>query len=210
MTDEFVVTHDHLADNIIEIYRKHAHEWAAARGSGPGVEQAWLERFAELLPHGASVLDIGCGFGAPIAKYFIENGFDVTGIDASPAMIAMCRERYPERQWIEADMRSLSLGKAFHGLLAWDSLFHLKHDDQRRMFAIFAEHAAPEALLMFTSGTVHGEAIGTLEGEPLYHASLATTEYRQLLNLYGFSVVSHVTDDPTCGGHTIWLAKRDT
>jgi hypothetical protein len=60
---------------------------------------------------------------------------------------------------------------------------------------------------MFTSGPSHGEAIGTLEGEPLYHASLDPAEYRELLDTHGFDVVRHVAEDPECGGHTVWLAR---
>src|SRR5215470_19835917 len=90
-------------------------------------------------------------------------------------------------------------------VLAWDSFFHLRQDDQRAMFAIFRRHAAPKAALMFTSGPQHGEAIGTYQGEPLYHASLAPDEYRALLDERGFEVVAHVAEDPGCGGRTIWL-----
>lgn len=60
---------------------------------------------------------------------------------------------------------------------------------------------------MFTSGPAHGEAIGTFEGEALYHGSLAPEEYRTLLAENGFAVVDHVVEDPSCGGHTIWLAQ---
>ena len=61
---------------------------------------------------------------------------------------------------------------------------------------------------MFTSGPSFGEAIGTFEGEPLYHGSLDPAEYRALLDEQGFDVVAHVADDPGCGGHTIWLAQQ--
>ena len=105
-------------------------------------------------------------------------------------------------------MRSLSLGRKFDGLIAWDSFFHLTADDQRAMFAIFRDHAASGAALMFTSGPAHGEAIGEFEGEPLYHASLDADEYRALLAAHGFRVVRHVADDPACNGHTVWLARR--
>jgi hypothetical protein len=104
-------------------------------------------------------------------------------------------------------MRTLALGRKFHGLLAWDSFFHLSHDDQRRMFPIFKRHAAPGTALMFTSATSHGVAIGSYHGEPLYHASLAAQEYESLLETNGFRVVSHFVEDPDCGGHTIWLAQ---
>ena len=105
------------------------------------------------------------------------------------------------------NMRSLSLARHFNGLLAWDSFFHLGHDDQRRMFPIFRQHAAPRAALMFTSGPAHGEAIGNYQGEPLYHASLDPDEYRALLSANGFEVVAYVAEDPDCGRHTVWLAQ---
>jgi hypothetical protein len=61
---------------------------------------------------------------------------------------------------------------------------------------------------MFTSGPSQGEAVGSFEGEPLYHGSLAPEEYRALLAEHGFSVVAHVVEDASCGGHTIWLARK--
>jgi hypothetical protein len=105
------------------------------------------------------------------------------------------------------DMRLLSLAQRFHGLLAWNSFFHLCPEDQRKMFPIFRSHAATKAALMFTSGPSHGEVIGTYQGEPLYHGSLDEDEYRLLLDQNGLDVVSHVAQDPTCGGSTIWLAQ---
>ena len=59
---------------------------------------------------------------------------------------------------------------------------------------------------MFTSGPTHGEAIGQFEGEPLYHGSLDRAEYLALLETHGFRVVEQVTEDPACGGHTVWLS----
>jgi hypothetical protein len=75
------------------------------------------------------------------------------------------------------------------------------------MFGIFKRHAASGAALMFTSGPSAGEKMGTYRGEPLYHASLDSAEYRQLLRDEGFDVVAHVVEDPTCGLRTVWLAQ---
>ena len=46
------------------------------------------------------------------------------------------------------------------------------------------------------------------QGEPLYHASLDDAEYRALLAAYGFEVMAHVAENPACGRHTVWLARR--
>ena len=45
-------------------------------------ERSWLDRFAAMLPEGGTILDIGCGVGEPIARYLIERGFAVTGVDS--------------------------------------------------------------------------------------------------------------------------------
>ena len=194
------------ADRIIGLYQRHARAWANDRGNRL-MERAWLDRLRALLPAGASVLDIGCGSGEPMARYLVEQGCNVTGVDSSPELIALCAVSFPDLAWHVADMRTLCLAQRFDALLAWDSFFHLCPDDQRRMFPIFRQHAAPRAALMFTSGPAHGEAIGSYNGEPLYHASLDAAEYRTLLRANGFEVVAHVVEDPACGGHTVWLAQ---
>lgn len=196
------------AERIIEIYERHADAWVDARlREGRFYERGWLDRFCALVPPGGPVLDLGCGAGEPIARYVSERGHAVTGVDSSPAMIAKFRARLPGGQALVSDMRALSLGRRFHGILAWDSFFHLRHEDQRRMFPIFRAHATPGAPLMFTSGPAYGEAVGRLEGEPLYHASLDATEYRTLLEDARFDVIATLAEDPACGGRTVWLAQ---
>jgi SAM-dependent methyltransferase len=197
------------ADMIIDLYERNARNYVSDRRGVGWDESGWLDRFIAFLPQHATVLDIGCGSGEPIARYLIERGFALQGVDASPTLISVCRVRFPKQCWHVADMRTLALGKKFQGLLAWDSFFHLCHDDQRRMFPIFKLHAAAGAVLMFTSGTAHGEAMGSYHGEPLYHASLAPEVYRTLLEANGFRVEAHVAEDPNCGRHTIWLAQAE-
>jgi SAM-dependent methyltransferase len=198
---------DTEADRIVGLYERHAHTWDAER-SRSLLELSWLRQFQALLPERGSILDIGCGAGEPIAGYFVRAGYQVHGVDSSPAMIALCKTRFPESAWDVADMRALSLGRTFDGILAWDSFFHLTRDDQRRMFAVFRAHASANAALMFTSGPGDGVAMGTFGGEPLYHSSLAPDAYRALLDDNGFEVVANAFDDPQTGGHSIWLARR--
>jgi 2-polyprenyl-3-methyl-5-hydroxy-6-metoxy-1,4-benzoquinol methylase len=188
-----------------KLYDKHAGAIDAARNRTL-MERAYLDRVLEGLKPGAKVLDLGCGAGEPIAKVFIDAGHSVTGVDAADAMLDICRLRWPEGDWICADMRALDLGRRFDAIVAWDSFFHLGQDDQRAMFARFKAHAAPGAALLFTAGPEAGEALGDLFGETLYHASLDPAEYRALLAENGFEAVRYVPEDPDCGGHTVWLA----
>ena len=196
------------AERIIAHYEKHAAAWAADRATLGWNDRPWHDRFVALLPHGSSVLDLGCGPGVPVARHMAAQGLKITGVDSSPTFIALCRERLPDHDWILADMRTLSLGRKFNGILAWDSFFHLKPDDQRAMFGVFAAHAAPQALLMFNGGPAHGEGVGSYRGDPLYHASLDPEEYAALLDRNGFSILAHIVEDPNAGGRTAWLARQ--
>lgn len=201
----------HDASRIIGLYRRHGLAWEALRRDG-FVERMWLDRFLAALPRkaqGARILDIGCGGGVPIARHVADAGCRITGIDTAPALLALARLRLPGHRWLRRDMRHLVLGKRFDGILAWDSLFHLCVADQRRMIPRLRRHAAPGAVLLFSSGPRHGEAIGRFEGEPLFHASLAPSAYRRLLAANGFRLLAHAAEDPGCGGHTVWLVRAE-
>lgn len=197
------------ADNVINIYQQHASAFARQRNRDL-VEKGWLDAFLHDMPNsGATVLDLGCGNGQPMAAYLIENGCSITGVDGAAAMTERARESFPTHEWITADMRALPKLKRFHGIIAWHSFFHLTAEAQEPMFETFGRLSLPGAVLMFTSGPSRAEAIGTFEGEPLYHASLDSERYQNLLQANGFAVVRHIVEDKTCGGATIWLAKKN-
>jgi SAM-dependent methyltransferase len=192
---------------VIGLYEENADQWDCDRGDRLVLEREWLDRFTCGLPAGGTILDVGCGSGRPIAAELIRRGFRVTGVDSSPSLIQMCAMRFPEQEWLVGDMRELALGRRFDGVLAWHSSFHLTPDDQRVALSRLAAHVATGGRLMFTSGPERGERLGEWQGEPLYSASLAPAEYRQLLEEGGLQVVAHQADDPECGGATVWLAQ---
>ncbi|MBS0223913.1 MAG: class I SAM-dependent methyltransferase [Proteobacteria bacterium] len=196
------------ADRVVDLYDRHAASWDHDRRRDLVIERAWLDRLLALVRPGGALLDLGCATGEPIARYLMQAGHAVTGIDSSPAMIAICRQRFPASEWHVADMRMLDLRRTFDGIVAWDSFFHLGRGDQRRMFPLFDRHAAPGAMLLFTSGPSDGVAIGDYKGESLHHASLDPQQYRALLTENHFEVERHIAEDPDSGGHTVWLCRK--
>jgi ubiquinone/menaquinone biosynthesis C-methylase UbiE len=100
-------------------------------------------RTTSLVSPPAKVLDVGCGSGEPLARYFIERGYEVTGVDVVEEMLEMCRARFPQMKWLHGDMRRLDIHERFEIVIAWDSYFHLPPDDQRRMFGTFCNHTSP-------------------------------------------------------------------
>jgi len=95
--------HPH-ANRIIGLYEDHALAFDAGRHRRL-FELPWLDRFLNLMPPSPSVLDLGCGMGEPIARHLIEHGCILTGVDSSPTMIALCRQRFPQHDWIVTAMK---------------------------------------------------------------------------------------------------------
>ena len=81
-----------LADRIIGHYERHARDWDASRRAAEWNDKPWDDRFISALPEGATVLDLGCGAGSPVALDFVERGLHVTGVDASPTLVSLGRE----------------------------------------------------------------------------------------------------------------------
>lgn len=172
------------------------------------MEVDYLELMLQLIPNSADILDLGCGTGQPIAEFFIKKGYKITGIDGSTEMINLCKKRFPKEEWIVSNMLTINLNKRFDLILAWHSFFHLTHDAQRSMFKVFKKHIKPSGILAFTSGTEHGEVWSDNGGENLYHASLSSEEYEQLLAKTSFNVITHKIQDPNCGDATIWIVQN--
>src|SRR5699024_706417 len=66
-------------------------EYQLARLSLPGERETWSQAFGAALPPGTrEVLDLGTGSGN-VALLLAADGYDVTGIDLSPGMLAQAR-----------------------------------------------------------------------------------------------------------------------
>lgn len=168
---------------VLSIYDDIA-EWFDSARNKSLFERACLDFFLSNLPENASVLDLGCGTGEPIAQYLISMGCRITGVDGSSRMISLCRERFPDHDWSMQDMRQFQSSETFDAIIAWDSFFHLNCDDQREMFTVFTKYCRPQGILLFSSGSEDGEAWSPMFGHDtvqMFHASLDTDEYYALL-----------------------------
>ena len=193
-------------DAVYQSYN-HIAEWFDQRRSRELFEKPYLNLIINKLQPTSEILDLGCGMGEPIGKYFYENNFKVTGVDASFKLLNMAKKRLPNATFIELDMRELSLNKKFHCIIAWHSFFHLPPNDQRSMFQIFESHIKPSGFLLFTTGPNASEEWSNNGGENLYHASLSQDEYSSLLKKHHFHVIKHKKEDPQCRGATVWLVQ---
>lgn len=191
--------------NVFETYNIIA-DWFFENRQKGLMEKTYLDRVIDSIGKSGTVLDLGCGTGIPMMAYLLNQGINTTGVDASYRMLEIAKKNLPTAQFIQADMRQLSLNRKFDAIIAWHSFFHLPLEDQPSMFSVFKAHLNNNGLLLFTSGKTHGEAWGINGGENLFHASLDNSEYKELLEKHHFRLLSYKEDDPEIGNVT-WLAQ---
>lgn len=69
----------------------------------PAIRDAWRSLLAEHLPPSpARVADLGCGTGT-LSALLGESGYDVTGVDLSPDMLAVARTKAPGSEFVVGD-----------------------------------------------------------------------------------------------------------
>ena len=73
-------------DAIADLYRE------TRSSTGRALVRDWVRA----LPAGADILDLGAGTGEPITSSLIEAGAQVAAIDASPTMVTLFRQRFPD------------------------------------------------------------------------------------------------------------------
>jgi SAM-dependent methyltransferase len=133
------------------------------RGFGH-VAEAAASYVLTLLPAHASVVELGCGSGIT-ARRLTDAGHDVLGIDQSPALIALARERAPNARFAVGSFVSEPLPECDAVLAIGEVLNYLFDEGNTRaaLPALFARvHAAlrPGGVLLFDlagPGVLHGD-----------------------------------------------------
>jgi len=96
-----------------------------------------------------TLLDIGCGGGKNVLN--LKRQFNVTGLDLSTAMLEQAKELNPECTFIQDDMRSCRLGRAFDAVLMDDAIAHMNcRTDFVAAFRTAYDHLNPGGVLIAT------------------------------------------------------------
>lgn len=203
--------------NMHKPYDLIAEQWYTYKRAHGYVEHVlrYVDRILEGLPEGAKVLDLGCGTGEPVAKYIVERGFTVTGVDESAEMLKHARQTVPEAELIHADMVTVELTHTFDAAVAWDSMFHV---ERRHHAAIYRKLAnalrAGARLLLSVGGSAPAEDdsvegfTSEMFGQTFYYSGFAPEITRKLIEASGFEIELWEVDDPSSRGHIAVIAQK--
>jgi len=141
-----------LYDVFAEVYDEH---WAQGylADAREGLERFFVPR----IPAGGRVLDVCCGSGR-MARWFADRGFEIAGVDGSPAMIELARKNAPSGDFHVADVRDFRLAPPAHAALStFDSVNHLETiAEVARMFSNVGRSLVQDGWFCFDVNTDAG------------------------------------------------------
>jgi ubiquinone/menaquinone biosynthesis C-methylase UbiE len=184
--------------------------WCAAIEGDP--RHRMVTRFAERLPEGARVLDLGCGAGMP-STHQLAQRFDVLGVDISGSQVELARRSVPAATFVRADFSELQLEDAsFDGAVALYAISHLPRELHARLFADVFRWLAPGGLFLATLGADdRPDWTGEWLGDRMFFSSHDADTNRRLLRAAGFELLHDevaITPEPEGDVSFLWVEAR--
>lgn len=146
-----------------QAYAKISEDYQENYFENPALTQvfdAWLAQ----LPQGGHILDAGCGHGQPVIGRLLDKGYQVTGIDFSPAMLRQASQKYPQASFMNEVTSALDLQAAFDGICSFNSVLYLDPIDFFNSIYRLYQALKPGGLLFLhgfdTGPDWRGEALG--------------------------------------------------
>ena len=175
--------------NLVETgYDKICKEYQADRPAFDNVKE--LKAFASLLPEKARVLDVGCGAGIPVAKFLVDSGFEVVGIDFSENMLRLARKNMPQTKFTRRDMTKLDFAdNSFDGLTAIYSIIHVPREKHSLLFKSFNRILKPNGMMLACMGPDEWEATDDYYGTKMFWSQYSPEKSLQLVKEAGFEVI---------------------
>ena len=146
--------------------------------------------FLKHLPAGGTILDAGCGSGRDI-KYFIEHGYQATGVDASAELCRLASD-FTKTKVLNISFEKIEFENMFDGVWACASLLHITRAELPGIFKKLE-------IALKNSGVVYCSfKLGDFEGDRngRYFCDLTSETLVEVLNGTGLKVIKHwVTSD---------------
>lgn len=195
-------------DNIADIWFE-KREWY--------IEQPSIDAVVAHLAQGATILDVGCGSGKPIATYLVEKGLDVYGLDISPKLLKYAEHIIPKEKLFQADICDFKTNLRFDAIVCWFALFHVHAENHLEILKKFHFLLKPQGMLLITFADTSHPVDGphtvideyTIEsemfGERFCHSGRPAPMNTALVKEAGFDLLFDKIDQP---GNQVILAKK--
>jgi SAM-dependent methyltransferase len=126
----------------------------------------------------------------PVAKFLVERGFDVTGIDFSSSMLRLASKNVPKARFVLKDMTKLDFeADSFDGLTAFYSIIHVPREKHFSLFQSFHRILKPEGIMLICLGPDEWEATEGYYGTEMFWSQHSPRKSLQLVKKAGFEKI---------------------
>lgn len=198
-------------DRLAERYQR----WSERIEGDP--RDRFVRDFADRLPVGARVLDLGCGPGTPSTAQLADR-FDVVGVDISMTQLRIASSSVHHAAFVCGDITEIAFRPAsFHGVVALYSLIHVPRESHPAVLRRISRWLRPGgwALLVLGAGDSPGSVEEDWIGVEMFFSSYGTDVNRRMVQDAGFvPLIDEVVSIREPGGAAsfLWLlgSKEET
>lgn len=170
-----------------------------------GVPQ--VERALAMTSSGGKALDVGCGAGGRFVRLLQDQGFHVTGLDASAEMISLAQRNHPDSLFVQGDVSYWDTNEKFDFILAWDCLFHLPLNMQKPVLSKLCRMLSSGGMMIHTFGDDVGEHTDNWRGQEFYYSSIGISQNIELLTQNQLSLL-HLELDQFPEKHAYIISRK--
>ncbi|WP_131785655.1 class I SAM-dependent methyltransferase [Protofrankia symbiont of Coriaria ruscifolia] len=172
----------------------------------------WITRLQQRVRSAATILDLGCGCGVPVARALDKAGHTVTGVDLSEVQLHRARALVPHATFMHADATVVNFPPAsFDAVVCLYALIHMPLIEQPGLLTRIATWLRPGGWLLATTGQqawtgTDDDWLGS--GAPMWWSHTDATTYRSWIAQAGLTVETEAFVPEGTSGHALFWAHR--
>jgi SAM-dependent methyltransferase len=172
-------------------------------------QRYWLRDVDRCIADGSRILELGCGMGVPVAKFFSQK-HSYLGVDISDVQIKRAKKLVPGAQFKRGDMAGLKFKpSSFDTVLSFYAIIHLPLREQQPLFRKIFRWLKPGGAFLSVLGW--GRWTGKAKdwfGATMFWSHADQETYQRWLQEAGFKIVRKALIKEGKGGHYQFLCLK--
>jgi len=170
-----------------------------------------LNFLTKKLPKKDKVLDVGCGGGYPVAKFFSDKGYKVTGIDISKEMIGIAKKTVPNGKFYVKEMTKLNFPKeSFDIITSFFAIIHVPRKEHKKILKQFYKLLKPNGMILISMGIQDCKEFTKIwhDDVNMYWSTFDKKTNHKIIKEIGFKIIWDKDSDPPENTHNYILAQK--
>ena len=173
------------------------------------INNRYLENLNSRLKPGSIILDLGCGAGKPIDRFFVNRGHKIIGIDISTKQIKLAKRNVPEAKYLVKDISDLQKGEyQVDAVVSFYTILHIPRETHQELFEKINSFLPESGLALVTMASSEWEGIEDFYGVEMYWSHYGPEKNREIIERAGFEVILDEIDTSNREKHQVILARK--